>query len=148
GKKVWGRAVNQEYGVRKGFFGVATSPLVEGDLLLVNVGVRNAGVVAFDRATGKEVWKATDHEASYSSPVAATVAGKRLVFFFTREGLVALDPATGKVLYSKRWRSRTHASVNAATPVVVGDEVFLSACYNTGALLLHFGKDRVDEVWT
>jgi outer membrane protein assembly factor BamB len=148
GKKVWHRSLAADYRPVKGFFGVGTSPLVEGDLLLVNVGAKKAGIVAFDRRTGREVWKATDHEASYSSPVAATIDGVRHVFFFTREGLVALDPKTGAVRFSKRWRSRQHASVNAATPVVVGDHLFLSACYGTGAVLLKVRKDGVDEVWS
>lgn len=148
GKLIWQRALNREYQVRKGFFGVGTSPMLEGDLLLVNVGGRNAGIVALDRRTGKEVWKATDHEASYSSPVAATVGGRRLVFFLTREGLAALDPRDGAVRFSKHWRSRSQASVNAASPLVVGDEVFISACYNTGALLLRFDKARADEIWS
>jgi outer membrane protein assembly factor BamB len=147
GKKVWQRALPKDYAFRKGFFGVGTTPLVEGDLVLVNVGAEGAGIVAFDKNTGKEVWKATDDEASYSSPVAATVGGKRLVFFFTREGLVALDPKTGKVRHQHRWRSRTFASVNAATPLVIGDHVFLTSSYRTGALLLRFTGDRMKEVW-
>jgi outer membrane protein assembly factor BamB len=147
GKKVWRRSVMEEYQVRKGYFGVGTSPLVEGDLVLVNVGGKKAGIVAFHKDTGKEVWKATDDGASYSSPVAATVGGKRSVFFFTRRGLVVLDPRSGAVRFDKFWRSRMDASVNAATPVVVGDDVFVSACYGTGALLLHFGKGEPEEVW-
>ncbi len=149
GTKVWERSLNTEYEVRKGFFGVGTSPLLEGDLLLVNVGgkEKEAGIVAFDKNTGKEVWKVTNHEASYSSPVAATIAGKRLVSFFTREGIVLLDPRTGKLLYSKHWRSRLGASVNAASPVVVDDYVFVSACYGTGAILLRVGEESVQEVW-
>jgi outer membrane protein assembly factor BamB len=147
GRKVWDRSVNDDYRVRKGFFGVATSPLVEGDLLLLNVGGKGAGIVAFHKDTGKEVWRATDHEASYSSPVAATVQGTRHVFFFTREGIVSVDPRTGAVRFSKRWRARINASVNAATPVVVDDLVFYSACYNTGAILLRLGPDGPHEVW-
>ena len=147
GKKLWQRNVNEDYQVRKGFFGVGGSPLVEGGLVLVNVGGKGAGVVAFDKETGKEVWKATDQEASYASPVAATIDGVRQAVFFTREGFVALDPATGKVLSSKRWRARIAASVNAATPLVLDGHVFVSTCYDTGALLLRVGKDRADEVW-
>jgi len=149
GKKVWDRALLTDYQVEKGFFGVATSPLVEGDLLLINVGGKDkeAGIVAFNKETGKEVWRATDHEASYSSPVAATIDGTRHIFFFTREGLVSLDSSNGKVRFSKRWRSRMDASVNAATPVVVDDHVFLSACYNTGAGLFKVRKDGVEEIW-
>src|SRR5262249_46314886 len=147
GRKVWDRALNSEYRVRKGFFGVGTSPLLEGELLLVNVGGMGAGIVAFNRLTGQEVWRATDHEASYSSPVATTVDGTRHVLFFTREGIVSLDPTKGQVRFSKRWRARLHASVNAATPLVVDGHVFVSASYGTGAVLLRLRKDGADEVW-
>jgi outer membrane protein assembly factor BamB len=147
GKKVWERSLNEEYQVRKGFFGVATSPLVVGDLLLINVGGKGAGIVAFAKDTGKEVWKATDHEASYASPVAATINGVRHVIFFTREGIVSLDPKDGTVRFSKHWRSRMNASVNAATPLIVGDHLFVTASYDTGAILLRVRKDSAEEVW-
>jgi outer membrane protein assembly factor BamB len=148
GKKLWEKSLAKDYEPKPSFFGVGTSPLVEGDLLLVNVGAKGAGIVAFDRATGKEVWKATDDEASYSSPVAATIDGARHVIFFTRTGFVDLDPKEGKVRSSKRWRSRTEASVNAAAPLVIGDRVFLTSSYDTGALLLRVAKDGVEEVWS
>jgi outer membrane protein assembly factor BamB len=126
---------------------VATSPIVEGNNLVINVGCKTAGIVALDKKSGKEVWKATTQEASYSSPVAATIQGKRQLLFLTRDGLVALDPETGKVIQEKRWRSRMAASVNAATPLVIENKVFLSACYGTGAVLLDFTKDGLEEVW-
>lgn len=146
-QKIWSRALLREYGAAKGFFGVATSPLVEGDLLLVNIGAPRAGIVAFAKDTGKELWRATGQEASYSSPVAATIQGKRRVAFFTRDGLVVLDPASGTVDYTKRWRARINASVNAATPIVVDDHVFVSTSYATGALLVHFTPGGPKEVW-
>jgi len=147
GRKVWQRALADDYEMRDSFFGVASSPLVEGDRVIVNVGAKGAGIVAFAADTGKELWKADDHEASYASPIAATVDGARHVFFFTREGLVGLDPADGRVRFSLRWRSRQHASVNAATPVLEGNLLFLSASYQTGALVLKVSADRVEEVW-
>lgn len=147
GKKVWERSVSTEYRARKGFFGVGTTPLLEGNRLLVNVGGKEAGIVAFDKDTGKELWKATDDEASYSSPVAATIDGVRHVIFLTRAGIVSLDPATGSVRFRKPWRSRQNASVNAATPLVIGDQLFVSACYDTGAVLHRVRKDGLEEVW-
>lgn len=147
GKKVWDRSLNSDYHVKKGFFGVATSPILEGNLLLVNVGGDKAGIVALDKDTGKEVWKATSQPASYSSPLAATLAGQRSVFFFTRTGLVALEPTKGTVRFEKRWRSRLDASVNAAAPVLVGDQLFLSAEYGTGSILLRVKPDRAEEIW-
>lgn len=147
GKKLWQRSLNEEYQVRKGFFGVATSPFIVDNRLLINVGGRGAGIVAFAAGDGKELWKATSDEASYSSPAAAVVAEKLHVFFLTRDGLVAVEPRQGTVLYRKHWRSRMNASVNAATPIVLENNVFISACYDTGALLLRFRSDGVDEVW-
>jgi outer membrane protein assembly factor BamB len=148
GKKVWQRPLSDDYKVRKGFFGVGTSPILDGDLLLVNVGGRDAGIVALNKNTGKEVWTATKQQASYSSPTAANIDGVRHALFFTREGIVSLDPATGAVRFSKRWRSRMDASVNAATPVVVGNQTFFSASYGTGAILITAKKDGFDEVWS
>jgi outer membrane protein assembly factor BamB len=147
GTKLWQRMLLEDYEVPPSYFGVGTSPLVEGGRVLVNVGAKDAGVVALDAGTGREAWRATGQGASYSSPVAATIDGVRHVFFFTREGLVSVDPATGAVRFAKRWRSRMDASVNAASPVVFDGHVFLSACYGTGAVLLKVRKDGVDAVW-
>jgi outer membrane protein assembly factor BamB len=147
GKKLWEHSLVDEYHPPQAFFGVGTSPLVEGDRILVNVGGKDAGIVAFNLADGKEVWKATDQEASYSSPVAATIDGVRHVFFFTRDGLVSLDPKDGAERFRKRWRSRLSASVNAATPIIADDHIFLSASYGTGAIVLRVKKDKIDEVW-
>jgi outer membrane protein assembly factor BamB len=147
GRKIWGRALHEDYQVPKSFFGVATSPLAEGNLILVNLGSKQAGILALAAESGKEVWRATNHEASYSSPVAATIDGVRHLLFLTREGLVSLDPQNGNVRFGKPWRSRFHASVNAATPVVAGDLAFLSASYNTGAVLLRLHRDGADEIW-
>src|SRR5262249_29543771 len=93
-KKIWSVDTYQKFGVRKGFFGAASSPVVEGDRVLLNAGgTMGAGIVAFDKDSGKVLWTATDDEASYSSPVVATIAGARHALFFTRAGLVDLDPA-------------------------------------------------------
>src|SRR5262249_40847883 len=143
GSKVWQRELLKDYTVPRSFFGVGTSPIVEGDRLLVNVGARDAGIVAFDKDSGKEVWKATADGASYSSPVAVTIDGVRHVLFFTRQGIVSLDPASGTVRFSKRWRSRMDASVNAAAPVMARDQVFFTACYDTGAILVRAKKDGI-----
>ena len=73
-------------------------------------GSPGAGLVAFEAATGNVLWKATDQDASYSSPVVATINGARHALFFTRAGLVGVDPATGAVRYQFPWRARMAAS--------------------------------------
>src|SRR5262249_2441830 len=103
GKKIWSRNIVKDYQVPQSYFGVGSSPLVEGDLVLVNVGGKGAGIVAFALDSGKEMWKATSDGASYSSPVAATIDGTRRAVFFTRQGAVIVDPKTGHVVYQKRW---------------------------------------------
>ncbi len=148
GAGVWQVDTHARYGVRKGFFGAAGSPLVEDGRVIANVGGRRGGIVAFDAATGDELWTATTHEASYSSPAAGTFGGRRLALVFTRTGLVGLDPANGEIRFENRWRSRMGASVNAATPLVVGDRVFISASYGTGAALLRVDGGTLAEEWS
>lgn len=147
GKLLWSVDTVQQFRGGKGFFGFACSPLVEGDLVILNVGGPGAGIVALDKSTGKTRWTATDDEAGYSSPVAATIGGTRYLFVLTRANLVALTPADGKVLWSQPFRSRQDASVNAATPLVVGDEIFISSSYGVGGALLKFAVDKPSVVW-
>lgn len=148
GKKLWAVDTRRVFDAPKGYFGVATSPLVDGERVMVNVGGKTGGVVAFDVATGKTVWTSTSDEASYSAPVIAEIAGQHTAVFFTRTGLVALDPSNGNVRYQYRWRARMAASVNAAAPVVVKDQIFLSASYGTGAVLLQVANNAVTPLWS
>src|SRR5206468_2475764 len=149
GRKIWSEDTAARFRVRKGFFGAAGSPLVEDGRVLANVGGSDgAGIVAFHADTGAVLWTATNHEASYSSPVSATFGGQTRALFFTRQGLVGLDPTSGKILFQRDWRSRSQASVNAASPLVVGDLVFVSASYETGAALLRVAGTTLTEVWS
>jgi outer membrane protein assembly factor BamB len=149
GKHLWNVNVMKRFGVRKGYFGAAGSPLVEGRRVLLNAGGRdqNAGIVAFSANAGAVLWTATDHEPGYSSPTVATLGGTRYAIFLTREGLVGLDPASGAVRFEQRWRARSAASVNAATPLVVGDVIFISASYDTGATAVRVAKDTLTSLW-
>jgi outer membrane protein assembly factor BamB len=147
GKARWYRSLLTDYQADKGFFGVACSPLVTDGKVLVNVGGKGAGVVAFDAATGKEVWKATDDAAGYSSPVVAQIDGKATAVVLTREGLVGLDPATGAVRFTHPYKPRIRESVNAATPLVWNGEIFHTVSYSLGAAVLRPKGGAVEEVW-
>jgi outer membrane protein assembly factor BamB len=147
GKERWTTNLNADFEVEKGFFGVATSPILVAGKIFVNVGTKAASVVAFDPKTGKVVGKCGNDGVSYSSPVAATFGGKDHVVFFTRAGLLVVNAETLKVTHQFPWRPRLNASVNAATPVVVGDRVFLSTSYGTGAVSLKLNGADVEEVW-
>jgi outer membrane protein assembly factor BamB len=147
GKKRWSRALESEYSIPPGFFGVGSTPIVEGDKLLVNVGgKKGCGIVAFALSDGKTVWKATDEKASYSSPTAATVDGVRHVIFVTRLSALSIDPEDGNV----RWQFRfgdPGPTVNAATPQVIDGKLFLSASYGIGAVCRKIGKTAAEPVW-
>ncbi len=175
GKLVWQRDTALDFNVPAAFFGVGSTPILEGGLLLVMVGGQpNSGMVAFDAQTGKTAWEsvgktnwegapmpgwpgeqtvrwqAWDKQASYSTPVAATIHGKRQVLCLTRQGLVSLDPKTGAINFSFWFRSRANDSVNAMCPVVVDDMIFISAAYyKIGSVLLQVNPDgkSVEEVW-
>jgi outer membrane protein assembly factor BamB len=149
GAKVWSLDAKAQFKAGKGFFGMACSPLVEGNSVILNVGGKDgAGIVAFDAATGNVLWRATDDEASYASPVAATVSSRRRVLVITREALVALNPSEGKVTFRYPWRPPMHASVSATTPLVIDDLIFISASYGTGATLLRYGEPTPEKLWS
>lgn len=147
GRRIWSEDTKRRFGVPKGFFGAAGSPLVEDGRVLANVGGKNAGIVAFDAKTGKVLWTATDDEASYSSAVGAAIGGRRYAIFLTRNGLVGVDPVTGALQFQRRWRARLAASVNVATPLVVGDLIFISAEYGPGAAALRVEGSKLIDLW-
>ena len=147
GKMLWGKNLTAEYLPKKGYFGVGAGPVVIGDVLLVNVGAKGAAVVGFDKATGKELWKAGDDGPGYSSPAVLDVGGKPHAAFLTRAGVLVVRPTDGKVTHSLPWRSRLDASVNAATPLVRKDELFVTSSYGTGGTLRTVKADELAEVW-
>lgn len=143
GRKLWHADLQEWYGARKGFFGTASAPLVAQGRVHIIVGGKDFGIGAFDAKTGKLKWGATKHEASYSSPVEAAFG----LVFFTRRGLVVTDRETGKVTYELPWRSRGATSVNAASPVVDGNLLFLSSSYGAGAVVLDFSTTPPRRLW-
>jgi outer membrane protein assembly factor BamB len=147
GKPLWNVDAMRQFDVAKGFFGAAGSPLVENGRVIANIGGKKGGIVAFDAKTGKVLWTATSDAASYSSGVAATILKQRYAIFLTREGLVGLDPTSGQVRFQRAWRARQAASVNAATPLVIGESMFISAEYGPGAGVLRFDGSRLVDVW-
>ncbi len=165
GKKLWGVDTQKKFGVVQNFFGVGSTPVVEGNLLICMIGgstedsqdLPNAqidrvegngsGIVAFDKFTGEVKYKVTDELASYAAPQLATINGRRWGFMFARGGLVGFHPATGKVDFHYPWRAKILESVNASTPVVVGDEVFISETYGPGSSLLKVEPGDYEVLW-
>ena len=158
GKVVWQRDLRAEYKVPQDFFGTASTPLIEARLLILNVGAPGGpSVIALDKTTGREMWRAgTEWGPSYASPVPAVVHGQRRVFVFAggesappTGGLMSINPSTGRVDFVFPWRSRVVESVNASCPVVFDNKVFISASYRTGSALLEIQPDFSHKVlWT
>jgi outer membrane protein assembly factor BamB len=185
GEEIWTRDIKQDFNIFKKkqredepdepnwFFGVGSTPILEGNLLITLVGGQpNSAVVAFDADTGKTLWQSVGKNTwdgvatgdtfqpnykwtgeemlvGYSSPYAVTIHGKRHVLCLLRQGLVSLDPKDGSVNFKYWFMSRIYDSVNAARPLVIGDKILLSAAYKSGSALLQVSKDGkgYQEVW-
>ncbi len=149
GDVLWKRDLNAEYDIDMPIWGIAASPLIYGDLVIQQVAAGNQGAcyVAMDKATGREVWRALDERASYSSPIIVRQAGQDVLVCWTGESLSGLDPATGAV----RWAHRMPPSrmpIGIATPAVDGDLVFVSSFYD-GSMMVRLSGDETSSqlVW-
>jgi len=162
GKPLWRVNTQADYGFVQNFFGVGSTPVIDGDLIICQVGGsppgspetysgrvkgNGSGIVAFDKLTGKEKYRLTDELASYSTPQLATIGERRWCFVLARGGLVAFEPTSGKVDFEFPWRAKSLESVNASRPVVVGDRVFISETYGPGSALLAVEPGKYEVVW-
>lgn len=149
GSIVWSRNLIEDYEADLGYFGAGSSPLIEGETIIVNVGGQQtkAGIVCLALDTGKEVWKSVADTASYSSPIAVTVNNVRHVLCITRLKLVALDPATGKVRSEIPFGQRG-PTVNGANPVLFKNNVLLTASYGIGSTLVSIQPEGFDTIWS
>jgi len=162
GKVIWKINTVADFNVIQNFFGVGSTPTIDGELLLVPVGGSPKGsdkndfsqlkgngsaVVAFNKYTGKIVYQFSNELASYSSPLIATIDNRKYGLHFARGGLIGFEPATGKQDFFFPWRSRILESVNAATPVVVGNKIFISETYGPGSALLEVNKGAIKVLW-
>lgn len=134
GRPLWRVDVVRALGGVVPYWGYSESPLVVGDRLVVNVGGRGASIVAFDKESGRVLWRAESDEAGYSSPMLLEVGPQRQVVFFTGRRVLAVDPGDGRLLWSyARVANRT---ANIATPIVRDTRVFVSSDYGTGGALV------------
>lgn len=131
---LWQHDLLAEFDAPLPTWGVACSPLIEGDLVIVQPGGRRGSIVAFHRVTGEPIWASLDDEAGYSSPVAADIAGRRQVVAVTGSRLVGLSAQDGSLLWDYDFPTRYNG--NIATPIVIGDMVFIAAAYGSGCALV------------
>jgi outer membrane protein assembly factor BamB len=143
GELLWEHNLLTEYGAANPKWGFACSPLIDGGLVFVNPGgPAGKSLAAFDKESGKEVWKSQDDPAGYSSPVAITVEGERQIVFFTAHSLVGVAARDGALRWRFPWP--TDFGVNAATPIPIRAKVggkerhylFITSGYKKGSALV------------
>ena len=152
GSQKWSRDLVREYGSKRARWGFCPSPLVAGNLVLIEAGGhgRSRSLIAFDKTSGDAAWTTGSDKLGYSSPIAVTIGRTPQAVFFTGYGLVSVAPQDGKVLWQHPWTTRH--DVNAATPVFIPPgRFFISSGYGTGGAVVEVSAAdsgySVKEVW-
>ncbi len=152
GKTIWEVDLASQLEIDLQTYGVGSTPVVHGNRLIVIAGGRrestgDAGVVVLDKLTGVFQYGVGDDDASYASPRVVRSGNRNWAFAYMRDGLLVFDPDRGKVDSQFTWHSRVAGSVNAATPVVKDDQVFISESYSTGGVMLRFSDSSLTPIW-
>jgi outer membrane protein assembly factor BamB len=145
GKVLWSKNLQKDFGGIRQKWGYSGSPLVDGDLVILDAGGPGASTVALDKITGAVKWKAGNDGAGYSSPVAFDLGGVRSIVIFKADALVGLNSANGQELWRYPWQ--TKYDVNAPTPIVSDNKIFITSGYDTGCALLQVRPGKVTEIW-
>ena len=151
GKALWHCDFRSAFSSEQPRYGFCTSPIVQGDLLLIQTGgTRGNALAAFDKRNGNIIWSCEDDPCGYSSPITATLSGKRQTMFFTGRGLVSVSPKDGTVYWRYDWQ--TPSNINAATPIFIPpDRIFMSSGYDIGAAVVQIietnGEFTVNTIW-
>lgn len=142
GRVFWRKSLVDEEGIANLRWDLSGSPLVQGDLLVLNAG---SSGMALNKDTGAVVWSGGSGTGGYASPVACTLAGKPAFLIFGAEALMGVTADTGKVLWSHAWK--TSYDVNAPDPIASGDRVYISSGYGSGCALLDVSQTPPTVVW-
>jgi outer membrane protein assembly factor BamB len=147
GKILWAKDFLKDFKTKLPIWGLATSPLVDGDQIIMLVGGEKALVVSFDKVTGSERWRALDDaEVGYVPPVIFKIHGKRHLVIWHPESITGLDPADGKPLWDVPWQMKVGLCIS--TPRCVDDRIFFTAFYG-GPRMIQIGADghSVQTLW-
>ena len=148
GDVLWSKDLYTEYKIKMPIWAIAASPLVEKGLVILQIGGKdNACLIAFDKVTGEEKWRALGDRASYSAPIIIEQAGKRVLVCWTGDSVAGLDPMTGKLHWQHPF-TPSKMVLNIATPVFENGYLFVSGFYD-GSLLLKVNPNKlaVEKVW-
>ncbi|MCY3681274.1 MAG: PQQ-like beta-propeller repeat protein [Gemmatimonadetes bacterium] len=137
----WKKDLNAEYNIEMPTWGIASAPIVEGSHLIVQIGgTPGACIVAFDRKTGAEKWKALEDNASYSAPIVITQGGERVLVCWTGRNIAGLNPQTGSAYWLHPFPP-TRMEIGIASPVFYQNELFITDFFE-GSLLLKLNPDK------
>ena len=147
GRVLWSRDFKKDFGARTPVWGFAGHPLLDGQKLICLVGGEDSLAVAFDKATGKELWRALSaREPGYCPPTIISAGGTRQLIIWHPESVNSLDPETGKVHWSHSWAIRSGLTI--ATPRQAGDMLLLSSFYNSShCFRLDAAKPAAELAW-
>ncbi|MBD3183637.1 PQQ-binding-like beta-propeller repeat protein [Candidatus Poribacteria bacterium] len=149
GEPVWSKH-SADFGANLPEWGFASSPLVYDNMVIVDAGM----TLALNKSNGNLIWKTKDYGdawdiknqgGGYSAPVVFDFNGKKLLAVFNSSGLTILDPNDGSELMQHPWK--TAYNVNAATPIIKDDKIFISSGYNVGGALLQVSENGLSEIW-
>lgn len=147
GRVLWQKELNAEYEIDMPIWGIASTPLLVDDKIIVQVSASPDGcVVAFNKDSGKEIWHSLEDRAGYSAPILIEKNGIKVVVNWTEHSLSGLDPESGEVYWRIPWT--TGSGMSIATPVLYEDHIFVSAFYS-GSLLVKLGDDytSAETIW-
>lgn len=149
GKEIWTVDVDREFGPDWHMWGVAESPLIIGDKVICSPGGSKTSIVAFDKMTGKEIWRTVPvgGPRSYISPILYEYGNFRFILAATAQNLIAVIPETGKVAWSykyfdpAKWEWQKNGLIWANTPVWYKDEIFITMGYDYKPVMLKINAD-------
>ncbi len=149
GELAWSRDVLADNGAGQPDWGMASSPLVVGQVVVVQLGRRGRSLVAYDRASGEPAWRAGTDRGSYSTPTLATLAGREQILIVNQNSIAGHDPATGAMLWREEW---SEPGERVTPPLQVGpDRLLVSAGYGVGSRLLRIAPSgdglAAEELW-
>jgi len=146
GNVLWQKDLKNEYEINMPIWGIAATPLIVDEKIIVHVSGKNACVVAFNKNDGKEIWRNLEDRAGYSAPILIEKNGTRVIVNWTEHSLSGLNPETGELYWRFPWK--TGSGMSIATPVLYKDHIFVSAFYS-GSLLVKLGEDykTAEKVW-
>lgn len=145
GQKVWQVDMASDFQGQHGGWDYACSPVIDGQRLIVTPGANDAAIVALDKTTGKVLMKGGSGVAAYSTPVVATIGGKKQYVVFLAKKVCGIDATNGQELWSAPWE--TAYDVNASQPLVIGDSVFVSSGYGKGCAMFDIKGNQAVTRW-